>query len=167
MDPVLAQKELRVIRETLIKADPVNAAYYRKNAAKYSAKLAALDKAYRTGVKRCATRQVVTSHAAFGYLAKRYGLKVFPIAVSPNEEPSGRRIGEVAGLVKREKIRYIFFETLVSPKVAETIARETGATALVFNPIEGLSAADAGRGENYISLMEENLKNLRQALDCQ
>lgn len=167
LDPVLAQKEVRIIRDALIKADPKNSAVYRKNAAAYMGKLAALNKAYRDGLTGCRTRKAVTSHAAFGYLARRYDLEVLPISISPNAEPSPRRIGEISRLVKKEKIKYIFFEPLVSPKVARTIARETGAKTLVFNPIEGLTAKEAARGENYISLMKKNLKNLRLALGCE
>ncbi len=164
LDPVLAQKEVRIIRDALIKADRANARFYRKNAAAYIAKLAALDREYRRGLAATKTRKAVSSHAAFGYLARRYNLEVFSIVVSPNEEPSPRRLGKVARLVKREKIKYIFFETLVSSKVAEAIARETGAKTLVFNPIEGLTAKEAARGENYISLMKKNLQTLRLAL---
>jgi zinc transport system substrate-binding protein len=129
--------------------------------------LSELDEKYRIGLAECAIRDAVASHAAFGYLAKRYNLNMINIAgLSPKEEPSPRRMAEIAELARAKNIQYIFFETLVSPKLAETIAREIGAQTLVFNPIEGLTDQELAAGEDYISIMEKNLANLRTALRC-
>ena len=109
----------------------------------------------------------MASHAAFGYLAERYNINVISIAgISPEEEPSPKRMAEIAQLAKQKNIKHIFFETLVSPKLSETIAREIGAETLVFNPLEGLTNEEIATGEDYISVMEKNLVNLRTALIC-
>jgi zinc transport system substrate-binding protein len=106
----------------------------------------------------------VTSHAAFGYLAERYGLTQVPITgLSPEEEPSPQRLAEVARLAKAKGVTTIFFETLVSPKIAETLAKEVGAKADVLDPIEGV---EAGSGADYLSVMRDNLTHLRAALGC-
>lgn len=168
LDPVLAAREVEAIRDILIEIDPAGEDGYRARAERYLAELAALDRAYREGLASCAQREVVTSHAAFGYLAKRYNMSVVSIAgLSPEEEPSPRKLAEVATLVRERGIRYIFTETLASPKLAQTIASETGAGTLVFSPLEGLTEEEINSGENYISIMEANLKNLRTALVCQ
>lgn len=168
LDPVLAKKEVEIIRDMLKSVDPENAAVYDMNAGQYIKKLSGLDEKYKSGLGSCEIRDAVASHAAFGYLSKRYNLNVVNIAgLSPEEEPSPKKIAEIAKFVRSKNIKYIFFETLVSPKIAETIAREAGAETLVFNPIEGLTEGDLASGKNYISLMEENLVNLRKALLCQ
>jgi zinc transport system substrate-binding protein len=168
LDPVLMQKQAMVVRDVLIKVDPGNVEYYTKTAADYLNQLAALDQKYREGLAHCQIRDVITSHAAFGYLARRYNLNMIYISgLSPNEEPSPRRIADIARLARQKNIEYIFFEPLTSPKLAQTIAQEVGAKTLVFNPLEGLTDEEVQAGKNYISIMEENLKNLRIALRCQ
>lgn len=167
LDPVLAQKIVNNIRDGLVKADPANKDYYLANAKAYDAKLAQLDKDYRQGLAACRQDTVISSHEAFSYLADRYGFKVEAIAgVSPEEEPSAERLAALSKLVQEKDIRYVFFESLVSPRLADTIATETGAKTMVFDPIEGLSEADQKQGKNYISVQHENLKNLRIALAC-
>lgn len=167
LDPVLAKKEVEIIRDAIKSIDPAGSTTYNSNAQRYLAKLSELDKKYKTGLASCSIRDVVASHAAFGYLAKRYNLNVVSIAsLSPEEEPSPRKIVEISKFARKNNINYIFFETLVSPKLAETIANEIGAKTLVFNPIEGLTQKELADGKNYLSIMEENLGNLRQALIC-
>ncbi|HZD60665.1 MAG TPA: metal ABC transporter substrate-binding protein [Anaerolineae bacterium] len=166
LDPVLDQKVVRTIANKLTEVDPANKAFYDKNADAYIEKLAKLDRGYRTGLTSCNSRDIVTSHAAFAYLAKRYHLTQIAIAGLSEEEPSPARLAEIARFVKEHHIKYIFFEKLVSPRLSETIARETGAKTLVLNPIEGLTPDDQRAGKNFISLMQDNLKNLRIALEC-
>ncbi|HEV7454466.1 MAG TPA: zinc ABC transporter substrate-binding protein [Candidatus Saccharimonadales bacterium] len=167
LDPVLAAKIVDNVRDGLIKADPANASYYTKNAADYNVKLAALDTAYKMGLADCQIRTLITSHAAFGYLATRYNLDAQAIAgISPEEEPSAAKLAELTQLVKDRHIQYVFFESLVSPRLAATIASETGAKTLVFDPIEGLSDANQKQGKNYLTIQEQNLANLRTALAC-
>lgn len=168
LDPALAKKEVELIRDGLKEIDAENSSVYENNAKNYLAALSQLDKKYREGLASCAIRDAVASHAAFDYLAKRYNLNIVNIAgLSPEEEPSPKKIAEIAQSARGKKIKYIFFETLVSPKLAQTIAKEIGAQTLVFNPLEGLTDEELAAGENYISIMEENLTNLRLALACQ
>ncbi|HEX5740602.1 MAG TPA: metal ABC transporter substrate-binding protein [Pilimelia sp.] len=142
--------------------DPPRAATYTANAAAFRAELDRLDGEFRTGLATCARRDVITNHAAFGYLTRRYRLRQVPISgLSPDEEPTPRRLAEVAALAKERKATTIFFETLVSPKVAETVAAQAGARTAVLDPVEGV-----GEGEDYLSVMRRNLAALRAALDC-
>jgi len=167
LDPALSQQEVGAIRDALIKVDPVNAGDYQKNAAGYIGQLKALDQQYQQGLASCTKHDVVTSHAAFGYLAKHYGLNQIAIAgLSPDAEPSAARMAEIAQEAKQKDIKVIFFETLVSPKLAQTIATEIGAQTAVFNPLEGLTDEELQQGKNYISVMQDNLNNLRSALEC-
>ena len=167
LDPVRAQAQVEAIRAGFAKIDPPNAAAYAANAQAYRARLAALDAAFASGLKQCARRDIVTTHAAFSYVARRYGLTQIPISgLEPESEPSPADLAALVKQVKERKVQYVFFETLVSPKLAETLAREVGAKTLVLNPIEGLTKEEQAAGKNYVSLMEENLRNLRTALDC-
>lgn len=168
LDPVLAQQIVNNIRDGFSKADPANAVFYAKNAAAYNAKLAALDSAYRSGLSHCSLHTVISAHDAFSYLGRRYNVQIVPIAgLSPDEEPSAAKLAELTRLAKQDGIAYIFFERLVSPRLAHTIAAETGAQTLVFDTIEGISNADQKQGKNYLSIQQENLANLRTALACQ
>jgi zinc transport system substrate-binding protein len=130
-------------------------------------RLQMLDREYRRGLADCERHDIVTSHEAFGYLAERYGLRQIAITgLSPEAEPDPGRLQQVVDLVRERGVTTIFFETLVSPRIADTVARETGATTAVLNPIEGLTEADAAQGDDYFSLMRENLGALRGGLGC-
>lgn len=167
LDPLLAEKQVDNIKDGLIRADPRNAAFYEANAATYKKELDALDADFRKGLADCRKKDIVTSHNAFAYLAKRYGLNVISISgLSPDAEPSPQRLAQITDFVKRNGIGYIFFETLVSPRLSDTIARETGARTLVFNPLEGLTVNEVSRGENYLLIQRQNLANLKKALEC-
>jgi zinc transport system substrate-binding protein len=168
LDPVRAQMQVEAIRAGLARVDPANAAAYAANARAYRAKLSALDAAFASGLRQCARRDVVTAHAAFAYLTRRYGLTQIPISgLEPDAEPSPADLADLVKQVKQRKVQYVFFETLVSSKLADTLAREVGAKTLILNPIEGLTKEEQAAGKSYASLMEENLRNLRTALDCQ
>jgi zinc transport system substrate-binding protein len=126
-----------------------------------------LDREYRAGLRRCARREIVTSHAAFGYLAQRYGLiQVAITGLTPDTEPSPRDLANVVRLVRRTHATTVFFETLVSPRLADTVAREVGAKTAVLDPIEGLTSSEQKDGATYLTLMRRNLAALRQALGC-
>jgi len=168
LDPVDAQREVQIIVDAVRRADPVNSLIYQANADAYIAQLHGLDQEYRLGLSDCASKDIVTSHAAFAYLAKEYGLNQVSVAgLSPDAEPSPKQLADVTTFARAHNITYIFFETLVSPKLAETVAREVGAQTLVLNPLEGLSDAQLAAGDNYITVMRNNLTNLRTALQCQ
>ncbi len=132
-----------------------------------AAELERLDAEFERGLGNCARREFVTSHAAFGYLADRYGLEQVAITgLSPEAEPTPGELRDVIGKVREHGATTIFFETLVSPRLAQTVAREVGARAAMLNPLEGLSEDELARGEDYFSVMRANLANLRQALGC-
>jgi zinc transport system substrate-binding protein len=131
------------------------------------ARLRALDREYRRGLRSCVRHEIVTSHEAFAYLGERYGLRQIAITgLSPEAEPTPRRLERVVRLVRSTGATTIFFETLVSPRIADTVARETGARTAVLDPIEGLTTAEEKRGASYFSVMRANLANLRRALGC-
>ena len=131
------------------------------------ARLERLDQEFRDGLTHCQRREIVTSHAAFGYLAEAYGLEQVALTgLSPEAEPSPRRLEALVERIRRERATTVFFETLVSPKLAETVAREAGARSAVLDPLEGLSDEDAARGDDYFGVMRRNLAALRAALGC-
>lgn len=131
-------------------------------------RLDALDAEFRQGLATCRHRQIVTSHAAFGYLAKRYGLEQVPLeGLSPEAEPSAQGIEELVRLVEDAGVTTVFFETLVSPKLARTVAREAGAQTAVLNPLEGLTEDEIAGGADYFTVMRDNLAALRTALACE
>ncbi len=168
LDPVLAAQIVRNIRDGFIAADKAHAKLYTANTSRYIGKLAALDTAYRQGLQQCRQDTVVSSHAAMAYVAERYGFTVASVAgISPEQEPSASKLAKLSQLVREKHIGYIFFERLVSPRITDTIARETGAKTLAFDPLEGLADAAQKQGKDYLSIQYENLTNLRTALACQ
>ncbi len=136
--------------------------------ARLAGKLERLDADFRRGLATCKRRQIVTSHAAFGYLAARYDLEQVPLeGLSPEAEPSARGIADLVDLVQESGVTTVFFETLVSPKLAQTVAREAGVEPAVLNPLEGLTDEEFSGGEDYFSVMRSNLAALQKALGCQ
>jgi zinc transport system substrate-binding protein len=136
-------------------------------AARLAGRLRALDREYRRGLVECERRELVTSHAAFGYLAARYGLEQIPIAgLAPEPAPAARELADVIARVRRTGATTVFVEPLGSPRPARAVARATGAATAVLDPIEGLTPEGAARGEDYFTLMRANLAALRAALDC-
>jgi zinc transport system substrate-binding protein len=126
-----------------------------------------LEREFRDGLRDCERRELVTSHAAFGYLADRYKLRQVALSgISPEAEPTPRELEHVVEEVRETGATTVFFETLVSPRLAKTVARETGATTAVLNPIEGLTEDEIETGEDYFSVMRANLAALREALGC-
>jgi len=131
------------------------------------ADLRKLDREYRRGLRDCKRHEIVTSHAAFGYLAARYGLEQVSITgLAPEAEPTPKQLAHVIQVVRRMHATTVFFETLVSPRLADTVAREVGARTAVLDPIEGLKPVEEKRGDNYLTLMRRNLAALRKALAC-
>jgi zinc transport system substrate-binding protein len=144
-----------------------NALHEPKTTERLVADLRKLDDVYRMGLAHCARNEIVTSHEAFAYLAQRYGLQQVGITgLSPEAEPTPRDLQHVVDVVRRTHATTVFFETLLSPRIADTVASETHTKTAVLNPIEGLTPAQAARGEDYFSLMRANLSALRKALGC-
>lgn len=126
-----------------------------------------LDAEYRSGLAHCTRREIVTSHAAFGYLAHAYGLEqVALLGLSPEAEPSPRALEGLVDEVEKLGVSTVFFEKLVSPKLAQTVAREAGVDTAVLDPIEGLDKDEVAAGDDYFTLMRRNLVALREALGC-
>jgi len=165
LDPVNAIAIVDAIGNAVANFDSANESFYKNNTAAYKSKLATLNQHYIDGLQGRSTDEIITSHAAFGYMAKRYGFKQTAImGLTPDAEPTPDKIAAIIDHVRSKEIKYIFFETLVNPKLSEVIATDTGAQTLVFNPIEGLTDAEIAQGQDYITEMEMNLVNLRYAL---
>ena len=168
LDPPLAEKMVDRIVQGFIQADPGHQDYYQANAQILINQLSSLDLAYQQGLSHCPEKNIITSHAAFGYLSATYGLKQVSIAgLSPEAEPSPQQLAEIVKFSQDNQVKYIFFESLASPKLAQTIATEIGAQTLVLNPLEGLTPAEVAQGQNYLTVMRSNLVNLQKALNCQ
>ncbi len=168
LSPPLAEEIVKKITQGFIQVDPVNKEYYESNADTLEAELAKLDKEYQHGLSNCLGKNIITSHAAFGYLVNAYGLHQVSIAgLSPDAEPSPMQLADIVKFVKANNVKYIFFESLVSPKLSDIIANEVGAKTLVLNPIEGLSNEEMSQGKNYFTEMRTNLAHLKMALQCE
>ena len=150
---------------SLVQVDPSHRTDYEANFAKLDEKLAALDAEYTAKLNPLPHKDIVTSHQAFGYLARDYGLQQVAImGLSPDAEPKAQDLLRIAKFVKQNDVKYIFFEELVTDELAKTLARETNAQTMVLNPLEGLTPEQEKKGEDYFSLMAANLQNLVQAL---
>ncbi|WP_186446578.1 metal ABC transporter substrate-binding protein [Neobacillus bataviensis] len=165
LSPVLAQKEVDNIAKALEQADPKNKDKFQKNAAALNSELADLDSLYKETIDKAKKKEFVTQHAAFGYLAKQYGLTQIPIAgLSPDVEPTLGKLAELTDLTKKKNVKIIYFEELTSSKVADTLAKEIGAKTEVLNPLEGLTKKEQEKGLDYIDVMKNNLESLKRSL---
>lgn len=163
--PLNAKQEMKNIAEALKKLDATNAAYYQANYEKYAAECDKLDEEFKTGLTGLTRNIIVAAHEAYGYICDAYGLEQLGIeGLSADSEPDAQRMKEIIDFVKEKGVTTIFFEDLVSPKVAEAIAAETGAEAKQLNPLEGLTDAQLASGADYFSVQRENLKALIEAL---
>lgn len=158
----------QAVAEAFRTRDPLHADLYTARAADFYESMSVLDEAFMTGLGACQSRSMVVSHDAFRYLARRYDLQSIAIAgISPDEEPSPQQLASIIRTVAETGATTIFFEPLVSPALANTIAAEAHITTAVLNPIEGITPAEAAEHKNYTSIMMENLEALRLALVCQ
>lgn len=165
LDPLRFADVGDAIAGRLAARDPANAAAYRANAASFRASMTTLDGEFRAGLKSCSVDELVTSHAAFGYLAQTYGFHQESITgLTPDAEPSPAAMAELTRHIRETGATTVYAETLVSEDVARTLARETGARLAVLDPIEGITSASAGR--DYPSVMRANLQVLRAGQEC-
>ncbi|MCL2761015.1 MAG: zinc ABC transporter substrate-binding protein [Desulfuromonadales bacterium] len=157
------------IAEGMAQKQPESRAYFMANAAAYKSKLKSLDDKFKEGLSVCKTREFLHGgHYAFAYLAKRYNLSYrSAYGMTADSEPTPKQMMELIQQVKRDNIKYIFYEELLSPRIAETIAQETGAKMLELDGIHNLTKDELSNGATYIGLMEMNLENLRKGLECQ
>ncbi len=156
------------IAKTLVEVDSANAAYYEDNAEKYAEKLTLLDNNYKKTLSTCQSRQIVYGgHYAFGYMAKRYGLKYIAAqGFSPDSEPTANDLIALVEQIKKNNIKYVFYEELSSSKIAKTLAEETGSRMLLLNGAHNLAKEDYESNATFMSLMENNLANLSIGLNC-
>ncbi|QXE90504.1 zinc ABC transporter substrate-binding protein [Geomonas subterranea] len=156
----------RNILAAYVARDPRNKTFYQQNAAKLDGQLAALDQRFKDTLARCPKKVLLHGgHYAFGYLARRYGLQyISASAVNADAEPTPAKLAELVQVMRREHLNYVYTEELLSPRLAETIARETGAKVLMLRAGHNVTRDDLQRGVTFISLMEENLQNLKTGL---
>jgi zinc transport system substrate-binding protein len=153
------------IKNALIQVDEAHQADYEANYTVYVSKLTVLDKKFTTELSAAPKKDIVVSHQAFAYLCRDYGLnQVAIMGLTPEAEPRGQDLLNITKFVKEHQVKYIFFEELVSDKLAKTLANEAGIDTLVLNPLEGLTEEAIAAGEDFISTMENNLQNLLKAL---
>ncbi|MBT2696135.1 zinc ABC transporter substrate-binding protein [Bacillus sp. ISL-40] len=165
LSPVLAQQEVENIAKALEHADPKNKDQFEKNAADLNSQLTDLDRLYKETIDKAKKKEFVTQHAAFGYLAKQYGLTQIPIAgLSPDVEPTLGKLAALTELTKKDNVKIIYFEELTSSKVAQTLADEIGAKTEVLNPLEGLTKEEQEKGLDYIDVMKKNLEALKLSI---
>ncbi len=167
VDPALYTGMVAEVRDALIAADPAGEATYAANADAYLADLDELESEFATGLAPCRGRALVTSHAAFGYLADRYGLVQAPIAgISPDDEPDPKSLAATAAFAKKNGVTTVFFETLVPKDLAETVAAEIGAGTDALDPVEGIPQDQLDAGASYLSIQRDNLARLTSGLGC-
>ncbi len=163
LDPVKYAEVAKGVGAALAKADPAHAAEYRKNTETLVGKLDGLDKEYAAALRTTRTKVFITTHAAFGYLAERYGLTEEAInGLDPDSEPSPARIKDLQKMAKADGVTTVFYETLVSDKTAKTLASDASLTTDVLDPLEGIT--DQSKGTDYFSVMRSNLTALTTAL---
>jgi zinc transport system substrate-binding protein len=165
LDPLRLAAVGNALAARLAEVDPDGADTYAANARTLTQELTALDGELTAGLASCAIKDLVTSHDAFGYLADRYGFTQVGISgLSPDDEPDPRELAELAGFVREHGVTTVYSEVLVSPAIAETVARETGASTAVLDPLEGIT--DASAGDDYLQVMAANLQTLRTGQSC-
>jgi len=165
LDPTRLASVAVALAQRLEQVDPAHAPFYRINLDSLTRDLTALDGLMRAGLADCAGSQLVTSHNAFGYLARRYGMRQVGITgLSPDTEPDPGELARTAAFVREHRVATIYYETLVSPAVARTVAAETGARVDVLDPLEGVD--DSSAGADYLEVMRSNLSTLRRGQPC-
>ena len=163
-----ARAMVETILSGFIARDPAHGVTYRHNASTYAARLEELDHKFRVGLANCGSRAIIHGgHFAFGYLAKRYRLQyVSAFPPSGESEPNARQMAEMVGLIRKTGTGTLFIEELTSPRLADTLARETGSRLMMLHAAHNVSRDDLNRGVTFPALMERNLESLRQGLQC-
>lgn len=165
LNPLFAMHQMELISNALASADPEHQNEYNQAYQSYADDLIALDQAYRESLSTLSHRDLIVTHAAFGYLADAYGLNQISIeGISPDSEPDPARMAEIVDYAKEHDVQVIFYVEFSSPKVAETVAREIGARTAALHPLGGLTDEQLAAGEDYFSIMRKNLSTLVDAL---
>ncbi len=158
------------ISEGLIKKDPNNADFYRNNAERYKTRLVEIDDKFKKSLTNCKKDIFISGgHLSFAYLAKRYNLRYISAydSLSPETEPKPKSLTKIIATIKQQELGHIFYEELITPRIAETISKETGVSLLMLNAAHNISKDEFASGATFTSLMEKNLQNLMVALQCQ
>ncbi|MTI86084.1 MAG: zinc ABC transporter substrate-binding protein [Firmicutes bacterium] len=164
-NPVNAAIMVDNITKALCAIDPANAGFFRHRRDLLNQKLKELDQDFKNTLQDISSNDIVVSHSAFGYMAQRYGLNQIAVrGISPEVEPGPARLAEIVDTIRQKNIKCVFFESLVSPKISDTIAREAGVKTLVLYTLGGISVENKAQGENYFTLMRKNLANLKEGL---
>jgi zinc transport system substrate-binding protein len=167
LDPEGAIHAVKAIRDGLIKVDPAGKATYEANAQAYIAQIQNVEKEYESGLATCKSREIFVTHEAYGYLANRFHLEQHAIlGLAPEEEPDPKTLQQLVQLAKEEGVKYVFTETVASNKLTEVLAKEVGAKTLQLHTFENLNDDERKAGANYLSIMKQNLANLKTALEC-
>jgi zinc transport system substrate-binding protein len=163
-----AEKIVDHILAGFIEKDPLNRGFYQANADAYKAKLNDLDRQFREGLSGCRKKIIVHGgHFAFGYLAQRYRLEYVAVSgFSPDAEPTPAGMVRISKTLKANGLNHLFYEELLSPRIAESIARETGVSLLMLHGAHNVSKEEFGRGVSFLDLMQINLQNLKRGLQC-
>ncbi|MDD5053217.1 MAG: zinc ABC transporter substrate-binding protein [Sulfuricurvum sp.] len=157
----------QVMEGRLSKLSPSNGELFHKNTADYIAKLQELKSEYKIGLSECKNRTLISNHNAFGYLAHLNNLdNVSVIGLSSDEQPSAKNIADIIDVVKKHGVRTIFFEDFINDNVSQTIAHETGIKAVSLQPLENISEDELKSHQTYLSIMQDNLVKLREAMEC-
>lgn len=168
LDPKLAKIQVNNIRDALVKADPEGKSYYDLNAKNYNDKLDSLDAKIRATMARCKKHDILVTHATLGYFCKSYSCNQIAInGVDPEAEPSPSDLAKIIDQARENNISVVFFETLIDPRSAQTISEEINGSVLAFNSVHGLTKEEELSGEDYLSLMEGNLANIKKGLECE
>ncbi len=170
LDFANAQKMVDTIGAALVEQDPRNKDFYLQNAGDYKQKLESLDQEYRQALAHCKYHTIIhAGHFAFGYLARRYNLTFISAykGFSPDAEPSPRDISELIETTKQAGVKYVYYEELISPRVAQTLAAEAGVQLLPLNGAHNVSRDALARGDTFLAIMQRNLESLKKGLECQ
>ncbi|WCL58519.1 zinc ABC transporter substrate-binding protein [Bacillus safensis] len=166
LDPVYAQQMAKNIKDTLVSLDPDHKDEYTKNYEHLKKDLQSLDQEFKTTLSKAKHKEILVSHAAYGYWEKRYGIEqISVLGLSASEEPSQKQLENIVQKAEQHHIQYVIFENNVSSKVSDTIRSEIGAKSLTLKNLESITEDDAKNGESYVSLMKQNLKTLKTALN--
>lgn len=167
LDPLHAKEQVMAIKDAMIKVDAENAQYYEYSANTYLAKLDALDYKIKNELSNCNKDTIVPFHNAFSYFGARYGIHIHPLSgISPESEATASDLKNMIDFIKENQIKVIFAEELVDPKLAQVLAAEAGVQILLLSPLEGITDEEQQGGVSYLDKMEENLKNIKIALEC-
>jgi zinc transport system substrate-binding protein len=168
LDFSLDAKILDSIARVFGERDPAQAPFYRDRAEAYKQRLADLDRAYRKNLAVCQRRQIIIGgHSAFAYLARRYDLEQVALyGLSPNAEPTPKKLAGVIETARQNRAKYIFFEAFVNSKLAQVLAKEAGIGTLVLHTGHNLTREQLAKNIGFLDLMKQNLENLARGLDC-